>query len=210
MDALISLNKPGIYAIENILNHNIYIGQASNIRKRKNLHFHKLAKNKHENSHLQNSFKKYGEKNFIFKILLYCEIPELTYYEQSIVNTFNPNSLYNIRLECVNSPVGTKFSEERRNKARESSKGNKNMLGKHHSEESKRKMSESRKGKVFSKEHRENMGKAKKGIHSGKNNPMYGKTGKENPFYGKNHSQETIKMISQAKKEYWKKRKEGV
>ena len=46
--------------------------------------------------------------------------------------------------------------------------GNKSMLGKHHSEESKRRMSEQRRGK-----------------RTGKDNPMYGKRGELCPMYGR-------------------------
>ena len=51
--------------------------------------------------------------------------------------------------------------------------------GKHHSEETKRKISES---------------------HKGEKNPMYGKFGKDNSMYGKHHSEESKKKMSESKK----------
>ena len=53
------------------------------------------------------------------------------------------------------------------------------FFGKHHSEETKRKMSEAQKGE---------------------SNPMYGRAGNKNPFFGKHHSEESRKKISEAKK----------
>ena len=49
--------------------------------------------------------------------------------------------------------------------------GNNNMLGKHHSEKTKKKMSEAKIGKHFSEEHKKKLSKAK----SGENHPMFGK-----------------------------------
>lgn len=60
----------GIYVITNDVNKKIYIGKSNNLRKRRNEHFNKLRKNQHENSKLQRAFNKYGEKNFIYEVLI--------------------------------------------------------------------------------------------------------------------------------------------
>ncbi|MBA7534738.1 hypothetical protein ES705_26987 [subsurface metagenome] len=62
---------------------------------------------------------------------------------------------------------GYKQSEEHRRKIREISKTNPNygMKGKHHSEETKRKMREAKKGKKLSLEHRKKLSEAKKDKH---------------------------------------------
>lgn len=65
-------------------------------------------------------------------------------------------------------------------------KGNKHYLGKHHSEEIRRKISESHKGKHHSNETKRKMSKAQK---------------------GKPKSEETKLKMSQAKKLYWERRK---
>ena len=58
------------------------------------------------------------------------------------------------------------------------------MYSKHHTEESKEKMSKSHKGKILTDEHKEKLSKA----NSGEHNPMYGVRlyGEDNPNYG-NH-----------------------
>lgn len=85
---------------------------------------------------------------------------------------------------------GEHHSEESKKKMSEADKGKKSpMKGKHHSEEARQKMSEAHKGKkrIFSEEHKRNMSKVRKG----KNYPG---------FKGKRHSVETLRKMSQAHK----------
>lgn len=58
-----------VYEIKNITNNKVYIGITKNIKQRKMSHFSGLSNNSHYNSHLQNSYNKYGEQNFIFSVL---------------------------------------------------------------------------------------------------------------------------------------------
>lgn len=94
----------GIYQIENTINGNIYIGQTINLSKRDKQHFRKLAREEHENRHIQRAFLKYGASNFAYSIILHCETFELTRYEQELVNILSPE--YNICKECVDSTRG--------------------------------------------------------------------------------------------------------
>lgn len=55
----------------------MYIGQSINLNKRKGRHFSNLRNNTHSNDYLQRSFNKYGEENFTFDIIEYCNIDEL-------------------------------------------------------------------------------------------------------------------------------------
>lgn len=171
----------GIYCIENLVNGNKYIGQSANLQSRFCCHFSTLKNNKHENQHLQRAFNKYGKENFIFKILVYCELFELTRYEQFFIDLY-PDKLYNIRRECVESNFGIKWSEESRKKASEnhadfsgenhpswgmirsketrekiskSAIGNKKHLGKPQPEEAKQKISKANKGKRRTPEQKE-------------------------------------------------------
>lgn len=87
-----------------------------------------------------------------------------------------------IRRERIsNSLKGRHHSEETKRKISLGNIGNKNSLGRKHSEESKRLMSIKQ---------------------SGSNNPMYDvhKYGKDAPFYGHHHSDEARKKISEASK----------
>ncbi len=164
----------GIYCIENIVNGKKYIGQSQNMEKRQYVHFSMLFNNKHENSKLQRAFNKYGKESFVFKILIYCEIAELTKYEQDFVNLYKDN-IYNIRLECVETNRGIKWSEESKLKASlnhaDYSGKNHPRYGTHCSDETKKKISE---GQYF----------------HGENHPMY----------GKHHSEETKRKISEARR----------
>lgn len=171
-------NISGIYSIKNILNNKRYIGQTINLEKRKICHFHNLKNNSHFNYKLQKDFNEYGENNFLFEILVYCEPSGLTEYEQSFVNFYKSN-IYNILLDCVNSQQGIKISEETRKKMRISHLGKNNpRYGKHLSEETREKISNKK---------------------SKENNPMFGKTGKNHPRFGKHHSDETKEKMSNIK-----------
>ena len=131
----------GIYKIENIITGDFYIGQSINLKNRKHKHFYTLKKNNHFNIHLQNSYNKYGKESFIFQVILYCEPFDTNYYEQKIVDNFNPK--YNKRKNCIVSNVGIIHNEEFRKKISISSMGR--MKGYKHNNETLRKMSDAQK-----------------------------------------------------------------
>lgn len=68
-----------------------YIGSSLLIRRR--LAQHKTALNNkcHQNSHLQNSWDKYGEDAFEFKVLLVCDKSHIRNYEQTVIDSFKPS-----------------------------------------------------------------------------------------------------------------------
>lgn len=89
----------GIYSILNLKNNKQYIGQSHNIIKRFYKHKSELRNNEHHSNHLQNSWNKYGEKNFKFNIITLCEkesLDELESYYITLYNTRNPDFGYNI------------------------------------------------------------------------------------------------------------------
>ena len=107
-------NKPGIYIIYNKITRQFYIGSAVNIRKRLNLHKYCLRKNKSHNQHLQNSFNKHGEINFIFTSIFYLKNiinlkENLIKLEQYYIDILRPH--YNKRL-FVETNMGFKHTEE--------------------------------------------------------------------------------------------------
>lgn len=90
----------GIYKIENIINHKVYIGQSVNIEFRWKEHLYSLIRGLHENKHLQNSWNKYGSSAFTFTVLELCDTEELTAREQFYIDKFggiNSDNNYNNR-----------------------------------------------------------------------------------------------------------------
>ena len=103
------IGESGIYRIRNLINNKFYIGSAVNLNKRKNQHFHYLRNNTHHNKPLQNSFNKYGEKNFIFEVMCYCYNEDLITNEQFYIDKYKPQ--YNI-CKIAGSSLGRKTTEE--------------------------------------------------------------------------------------------------
>lgn len=93
-----------------------------------------------------------------------CEIPKdekgNPYHVHHIDGNKQNNSIYNLELlspsehnkKHPNQMLGKHHSEETKKIISDKKKGNNHWLGKHHSEESKRKISESLKGKTVSKD----------------------------------------------------------
>ena len=129
----------GIYEIKNLINSKKYIGQSADIVKRERMHFWMLRNGKHKNPHLQNAYNKYGEDNFIFKIIEKCAPKKLTAREQFYVDNENRESLYNIRIKCVDSNLGVKPSAETLKKM--------SVANKNPSAETRKKMSKANTGK---------------------------------------------------------------
>jgi group I intron endonuclease len=127
----------GIYKILNKINNKIYIGSATDIKKRWRDHKWHLNHNIHHNPHLQSAWNKYGRDNFEFSIILVCSANELLIKENECVkiyNTLNNNHGYNI-----NDPqkicLGKKCSEETKSKQSKRMLGiNNPMYGKHGAE----------------------------------------------------------------------------
>lgn len=135
--------ETGIYTITNLINNKMYVGSTqTTFKKRKNHHFHHLRKNTHGNRHLQHSWNKYGEANFIFEVLEEC-FPEYCISQETywcrVLNLLNPNFGYNIELPQIGA-----FGIKRTN-------------------ETKRKISEKLKGRIISKETRDKISKTTKG-----------------------------------------------
>lgn len=152
----------GIYKIINKINGKYYVGSSNNILGKKGRwykHKNSLDKNKHPNDYLQNSWNKHGENNFEFLIIEEIESTKqkLLKIEQKYLSIAKneQDKCYNLNFEAS----GGELSEYSKIKISQKIKGNeklKSFLGKHHTEEHKKKMSM---------------------LMSGKNNHRYGKPG---------------------------------
>ena len=111
----------GVYLITNIIENKHYVGRSCNCNSRFSKHKSLLKKNIHHNSHLQNSWNKYGENNFIFDIIEESEIkylPSLENWWCNILDTHNNIFGYNID---PTSPFGKNKQD---NNCHRSGKGN--------------------------------------------------------------------------------------
>lgn len=135
----------GIYKIENIINHKVYIVKSEDIDYRFVLHKRELKNGKHCNQHLLAAWRKYGEDNFIFSILEECEVNDLNQKEifwikslQSYKKEFGYNKILGgtggrLNAESLEkmrqSSIGKKLSEKSKRKISEHHKNNKVNVG---------------------------------------------------------------------------------
>lgn len=120
-----------IYKITNLVNGKVYIGQTTNYNKRRTSHFAYLRNNTHANEHLQKAFNKYGEDKFVIEIVKECKPEELDFWEINYINTYKAcNKKYGYNL--ING----------------------GQVYRHHSSETRKKISEKLKGRKFSEEHK--------------------------------------------------------
>ena len=110
----------GIYKIQNKIDQKVYIGSSVNLDNRRAKHFWMLNKGIHDNEHLQNSFNKNGDTNFIFEVLENCEKETLIERENFYIEKFNSNDSsfgYNLakvsdsRKNILNTEVKIKLSK---------------------------------------------------------------------------------------------------
>lgn len=213
---MISISQiSGIYIIKNLRNGKFYLGQAQNIRRRWSAHRSNLRRNIHGNCHLQRAWNIDGEKKFKFLVLEYCSIEQLNEREQVHLNAYvSGDNCYNIAKDATAPNRGRSGT----------------MLGKHHTDETKRKISEAKRGKPshgkkhttesiqkikdakrnISDETRRKMSDAKRGkpAHN-KGKPMSEEQrhkqseamlGKPSPNRGKKMSEEARRKMSEAAK----------
>lgn len=184
----------GIYKIQNLINGHFYVGSAVDIKRRWRQHKFDLLHNDHDNIHLQRSWNLYGDKNFEFTVVEYCEKTSLVLKEQYWMDTLNPE--YNIG-KLATSSLGIKRRPESIEKQRQK------MLGRKLTPEHKEKVRLTSTGRRHSQESIEkikkyhNLPETKAKIH----NALFGK--KKSPetiakmkFAQQNRSPETKKKLS--------------
>lgn len=101
-----------IYKILNKITNECYIGSALNFDKRKYYHLYDLKHQKHHSPILQNSWNKYGEDVFLFKVIEEVKNnSDLIIREQFWIDKLNPK--YNIS-KTAGSPLGIKHNLQSR------------------------------------------------------------------------------------------------
>lgn len=138
----------GIYGIKNKVNNKIYVGKTMmNFGDRWDCHKSQLRGRYHDNPHLQNSWNKYGEDNFEFIIIHNCknneDVDQVNLLEIEYIKHYRDLGLsYNIHDGGDGGLLlGKHLSEETKRKIGE--KNRINMTGRKASEKTKQKMSES-------------------------------------------------------------------
>lgn len=163
------MRKSGIYCIENLINNKKYIGQSVDIDNRWRHHKTELNSGTHFNDYLQKSWNKYGEGNFTFYILEFCDVSRLDCREVYYIDLYKTlcrdkgynltsggtdNKIYSdeTRRKISNALRGHEVSTESRIKISvnhaDVSGSNNGMYGRKHSEEAKQKVSQANKGKI--------------------------------------------------------------
>lgn len=139
-----------IYLRTNKINGKKYVGQATtkNFRIRQNNW--KCLTQKYAGTAINNARKKYGLDAFDFEILKECEDEELNFWEKYYIKELNTKIPYGYNL--TDGGGGTSgyifnLTEEQKKKISEAKKGKTPwMKGKHHSYETRKKLSEALKG----------------------------------------------------------------
>ena len=189
----------GIYRIKNLKNKKCYYGSSKNIEKRWRTHLNNLKNGKHHNDHLQRSWDKYGEDNFVFELVEECDETLLLELEQKYLD-LHPE--FNIGIK---------------------SSGGDNLTKNPNKEDIVRRMTQSVRKRYelmsedeIKEKHSQPMDKNPnwKGGTSFKycecgvkisptNNSCINcrdKSGNKNPFFGKQHTEETKKRLSEKRK----------
>ena len=115
-------SRIGIYGIRNKVNNKIYVGKTGmNFGDRWDSHKALLRNNKHDNPYLQNAWNKYGEQNFEFIVIEDCNVDKLNEREMYWIKYYKDKNLaYNIHDGGDGGHnLGKHLSEETKRKIRE-------------------------------------------------------------------------------------------
>jgi len=152
----------GIYNIISKIDNKLYIGYATNIKKRWSKHKSDLKSKCHKNKHLQSAWNKYGKDNFKFERIEVCEksiLPSREHYWCGLLNVHDDRYGYNI--EPTSDDAYHPRAQETIDKVRIANTGKKRTA------ETCRKLSELHKGRKQSPEIVEKRAAANRGLKKG-------------------------------------------
>lgn len=189
----------GVYKIISLTTKRYYIGSSCNIKQRWYRHLYDLRNNKHNNVILQRTYNKYGKKDLSFEVIESCPTDRnvLIEREQYYINNRTEKCINLSTIAgSIEMTLETREKISKKAKQRLQDKTKHPMYGKHHTHQTKEKLSKAHKGK---RKHTEQFKEKQRQQLLGK--PRRGRSyrGKANPNFGKTHTTETRKKISQNK-----------
>lgn len=173
-----------IYLLTNNINKKIYVGQtwSENVEDRMG----REGRGYSNSPYIFNAINKYGAENFTYQILTTCEDQETAdILEDEYINLYDSRN-HDIGYNIKQGGSAGKHSEETKRKISENVP--RYWLGKHLSEESKKKISEKNTGRKHTEEWKKQTSEFIKNRHKENGHPME----------GKHHTEEAKKKISQS------------
>jgi group I intron endonuclease len=203
----------GVYEIVNTINGHRYVGSSCDIKGRFFDHISGLKRRDHRNCCLQRAWDKYGDSNFIFRVILYCDVDMLLFYEQKCLDNLITKHDYNIAIDASASARGRKSSDETRRKLSEAHKGQIVSIENRHKTSERMKGHKYNLGHVHTEEHKKKIGLKSKGnkyalgrvrpeeerqrISATLKGRMPSNLGKEFSNKGRKHSEESKRKMSE-------------
>jgi len=162
--------KSGVYVIEHIASGKKYVGSAAkSFSRRWDGHRSHLRKGTHHSKHLQAAWEKYGESEFIFRIVKRTTPEEAIEIEQAFIDLYKSADRkfgYNI-APIAGSSLGVKHSDAARANMSAAKKGHKYSLGVKHTDAAKANMSSAQKGRKHTAATRAKTSASMKGRRTG-------------------------------------------
>lgn len=214
----------GVYMIQNVKTNKVYIGVTNNTKQRISAHKSELRRGTHRNSNLQKEWTDGCEEDFIFAILdTFTEVTDENFAREVYWIEFFKSKNYGVHnlTDGGKGSNGFRHDENSKRKMAIAKLGNKNSLGHRCSEETKEKLRRANTGdnnpRYWLGKHRSDEQKKKhsefmKGRYVGEKSSMFGKPsywkGKKLPRYivekvaeanrGRKHTDEARKNMSLA------------
>lgn len=158
----------GIYQINNLVNQKKYLGSTvadKGFYTRWHIHLSDLRLGKHHSIHLQRAWDKYGKDSFVFEVIEYITraanmtdqqwktyvLSKEQYYLDTVLFAHNKDQSlfhqlgYNI-CRVAGSSIGYQHTKKAKAKMSKAKMGKQPWLGKRHTDEAKKKISEGHKG----------------------------------------------------------------